>query len=361
MNITYVIEDFYVNGGVERIVSAKANSLCANGHNVSIISIYSDSRTTTYHLDRGVSLISLNVPMANHNATKLVTLISRTSTLIKASVRLNHAIDTLKPDIIFFATTLSALLLPLCKTTAKKIFESHSAKIFTPYNRLFLPMELNAYMVVCLTKDDAKEYRHAKRVEVIPNFIETPSAFVKDYGVKRAVAVGRLEEVKGFDTLINMWTEIIKQQPDWQLDIYGEGSCHQSLQEQIDNFGLNASVHLRGRTENIMHTYTNYSLHLMTSRYEGLPMTLIEAQACGLPSVTFNFEYGASDVIIPNRTGLLIPQNDTIAFIAATLKMMKDTALRQQYGVAAKAVIKKFGKEEIMKKWKDIIEEAKPL
>ena len=145
--------------------------------------------------------------------------LSKVRTMAAALVRLQKAVDTLRPDIIFFTMPLGALLLPLVRTKARKIYESHSARSFTPYNRLFLPMELCAEAVVCLTEDDAREYRRARKTVVIPDFIDPPAARAADYGVKRAVAVGRLERVKGFDRLITCWGEALKENPGWRLDI----------------------------------------------------------------------------------------------------------------------------------------------
>ena len=256
-NIVYVIEDIAVRGGAERIISYKANILSAQyGHKITIISIYEDCRPASYPLNKGINVVCLNVPMAVKNSNIITKFLSRTATLLKAAKRLNKAIKNINPDIIFFTTTLSALLLPLCKTNARKIYESHSAKPFTPYNKLFLPMELCADCVLCLTEGDAKEYRHSRKVMVIPNFISHPERIVNDYSVKKAIAVGRLEYEKGFDILIECWKNIAKKHPDWHLDIYGEGSLGRELQQQIDFSELKDKVTLRGRRDNMMEKYT---------------------------------------------------------------------------------------------------------
>lgn len=355
-NIIYVIENIAIRGGAERIISDKANILSAQyEHKITIISIYEDCRPTSYPLNKDIDVVRLNVPMAVKNSNITTKILSRTATLLKAAKRLNKAIKSINPDIIFFTTTLSALLLPLCKTNARKIYESHSAKPFTPYNKLFLPMELCADCVLCLTEGDAKEYRHSRKVMVIPNFISHPEKIVNDYSVKKAIAVGRLEYEKGFDILIECWKNIAKKHPDWHLDIYGEGSLGRELQQQIYFLGLKDKVTLRGRCDNMMEKYTEYSLHLMPSRHEGLPMTLIEAQACGLPSVTFNFKFGASYIIKDYHNGIIVEQGNVNLFVNAITEIMDNEKMRMEQGRKALENSRRFYAENIMPEWQKLI------
>ncbi|MCI6118484.1 MAG: glycosyltransferase family 4 protein [Prevotella sp.] len=356
MNIIYVIEDYSENGGVERIVSDKANTLSTQyQHNVTVITVYRDNRKEQYRLNDEINLIYLDVPFARRTNNSLLRLISRLYTIFIAIIRLNKVIKRLNPDIIFFTTTLGAILLPFCHTKARKIYESHLARNFNPFNKLFFLTELRAERIVCLTSGDAKEYKYAKRVDVIPNYINDIKSHVEDYSVKKAIAVGRLEYQKGFDILIDCWKEIAKQYPDWKLDIYGEGACREELQHQIDSLELGNKVKLCGRNNNIIDVYPLYSLHLMTSRYEGLPMTLIEAQACGLPSVVFDYQYGASDIVSNGHNGLIIEQANSKQLIEAAMKMMSSEKLRKQYGTNALEIGKRYSKENIFNKWIELI------
>ena len=359
MKISYVIEDFSVCGGIERIVSRKASILAARyGHDVTIISVYEDDRPIRYPLDGSIKTIRLHVPFTEKTTNHGLMALRRVKTLILAASRLNKALKTTEPDIVFFTTTLSALLLPLCRTKAKTVFESHLARKFTPYNTFFKLTELKSDAIVCLTSGDAKEYKTARRIEVIPNFIDKPKSCVKDYAVKRAVAVGRLEHQKGFDRLISCWKAAVKTHPGWRLDIYGEGPLRNELQRQIDSFRLQETIKLRGTCTDMAEKYTQYSLHLMSSRHEGLPMTLLEAQAAGLPSVTFDFEYGAADIVTDSVNGFLVPQNDTKTFTNRLVQIMDSEDLRAKFGTEAKETAKAFFTENIMWKWQKLIQET---
>lgn len=357
MNIVYIIEDYSENGGVERIVSMKANTLYQQYHHqVTLVSVYEDNRPQQYALDKNIILIQLHVPFAQKTSNPISKLFYRLSTLLLAAHRLNKVIRQINPNVIFFTTTLGALLLPLCKTKARKVYESHLARSFNPYHTLFKLMERKADTIVCLTHDDASEYQRAKKVCVIPNFICIPEQKVKDYGCKKAIAVGRLEQQKGFDRLIECWQKIASLYPDWQLDIYGEGSLHQALQDQITSLHLNQQVKLCGRGENMLEIYPNYSLHVMSSHYEGQGIVLLEAQACGLPSVTFDFKYGARDIIQDGINGILVKQDDKDAFITGISRMINSEKMRHDYGIKAQDMASKYAKTAIFQKWLSLLD-----
>ena len=216
-------------------------------------------------------------------------------------------------------------------------------------------MERSADTIVCLTHGDAQNYKKTKHVCVIPNFIEQPKRSVADYTRKKAIAVGRLEVPKGFDILIDCWKHVAEIHPDWHLDIYGEGSCRNDLQLQIEQLRLNDRITLCGRSNNIMDVYPEYSLHIMPSRYEGQGITLIEAQACGLPSVVFNFKFGAADIVQNGVNGIIVPQNDRKAFSEALCTMMSSEDMRKAYGENALEVGRQYFKDNVFGKWIELI------
>lgn len=356
MKIVYIIEDFSIKGGAERIISEKANALAIDyGHDVTIISIYKDKRQPSYPLEKGVKLISLEIPFIEHSNNTIIQLINRFYTLIHIIKKLNGTLEIIKPDITFFTMVIGALTLPFAKKAGKRIYESHSARKFTPFHSFFNIMEKKADMVVCLTEDDMLEYKHAKNITVIPNYINSPKYTVDNYAEKSVIAVGRLEEVKGFDRLIKMWKTIAEKHPDWCLHIYGDGSEKDKLQNIINELRLQDKITLCGQTDNIQEKYARHSIHVMTSRYEGLGLVMIEANACGLPSVSFNFEYGASDILKDGENGLLVPQNDRDMFIKALDKMISSEKLRTTMGKKAAIMARKFYKENIIYKWNELL------
>lgn len=351
MTIVYIVEDITIRGGVERIVSDKANRFAQLGHQVHIVSVFHSAEAPLYAIDTRISLHSLDVARSRHH-----TLPESLRIFAQACWRYNRLIRTLHPDVCFYAWILGALLLCTSLHPGRKIYEQHSAYDITPYKPLLRWMQRRADTVVCLTQGDARNFTVARQVRVIPNFTPIPTIQVSDYTVHRAVAMGRLIEVKGFDRLIDAWSQVIGQHPDWQLDIYGEGEWRKRLQQQIDQLHLGHSIHLCGITQHVSETLAQYSLQLVTSHNEGHPMVLCEGQAVGLPAICFDFQYGASEVIVGDRNGWLIPQDNLPAFCKALHSAMSDSDLLQQKGIQARQLAQRFSPDTLFPLWIDFLQ-----
>ena len=105
----------------------------------------------------------------------------------------------------------------------------------------------------------------------------------------------------------------------------------------------------------MMEIYPNYSLHVMSSYYEGQGIVMLEAQACGLPSVTFDFKYGASDIIQNEHNGLIVTQDNQNAFTEAITRLISNPLLRKELGMHALETGNKYAKSNILKKWEEIL------
>ena len=123
------------------------------------------------------------------------------------------------------------------------------------------------------------------------------------------------------------------------------------LQAEIERLGMQEHITLCGRSNNIMDIYPQYSLHIMPSLYEGQPMALIEAQSCGLPSVVFDFDFGASDIVRNGYNGIIVEQSHYSLLIKGITTMMDSEALRRQYGDNAIAGSHAYYKENVFGKW----------
>ena len=143
----------------------------------------------------------------------------------------------------------------------------------------------DADCVVVLGKSDYKNYKdhfkNIKRLEYIYNPLALDLTSVSPLKEKRVIAVGRLNQQKGFDMLIDAWKIVESQNKEWRLDIFGEGELKEKLQTQINELGLK-NVSLRGYAKNIENEYLNSSIFVLASRYEGFGLVLLEAQAKGL-------------------------------------------------------------------------------
>ena len=168
--------------------------------------------------------------------------------------------------------------------------------------------------------------RGARRVAVIPNFSDIEPKGVPDYESHRCVFVGRPCPEKNIERLERLWAKVRQTHPDWVLERHAQ-------------------------TEDMASAYQRGSILVMTSRSEGFPMSLVEAQRCGLPCVAFDCKYGPAEIIVDGETGYVIPYDDDEAFVEKLGRLMDDIALRRRMGEAASRNVERFEKEKIIEEW----------
>lgn len=214
--------------------------------------------------------------------------------------------------------------------------------------------------IVLLTERDDKLRGHPENSIVIPNFITVPiPEYMPDHTKKQAISVGRLDYPKGYDLLFVAWQQVHAKHPDWHLAIYGHSyGRKQGYQDIIDCLGLHEVIHLYDPVRNIVPKYLGSSFYVMSSRYEGFPLVLPEAMACGLPCVSFDLNCGPSDIIRHKEDGLLVHPNGDIGKLSeAICWMIEHPEDRAAMGKKAKSNISRFAIDSVMKKWVKLIEE----
>lgn len=153
------------------------------------------------------------------------------------------------------------------------------------------------------------------------------------------------------------WRKVCDCTSEWTLHIIGDGELREALQQQIKILRLEDNIILEKPTMDVLSVYQNAALFVMSSRYEGLPMVLLEAQATGLPIVSFACKCGPRDVVTDGVDGLLVEDGDVDALADALLCVMQDENLRRKMGQAAYDHSKRYDESVIMKKWTDLFAE----
>lgn len=378
MKIVYVIDSLASKGGAERIISEKMNYLAKQFHyDVSVITCYQDPDTmpNVYYLSNLVKQINLNIPFYSQYKFKYPRrLWVKYSLHRKICKRLNEAILNINPDILIGLGYFMGDFICKIKCKASKIIESHEARIFTMsdyglsrfwFSKIYMQLYRQAYfktiekkadVVVTLTHGDAKEWKKAKRVEVIPNFtMMRPQTQLYNSNSKRIIAVGRLEWQKGYDKLLKIWEMVSIKHPDWNLAIFGEGSLENQLKALIKSAKL-TNINIYPFTPNISQEYSDSSILALSSRFEGFSLVLLEAMQHGLPCISFDCPYGPSDIIEDNKSGFLIPNNDYVQFAEKLSMLMDRPMLRESISHAAKLKADEYCLNTIMQKWKELFE-----
>jgi len=196
-------------------------------------------------------------------------------------------------------------------------------------------------------------------IEVIPNANTFESHDLSTLENKKTMAAGRYDYQKNFEGLLDVWKLVVDKCPDWSLDIIGDGVFKELLVRKIQDLKLNSSVNLVPTTPNIKSHYINSSVYVMTSRYEGLGMVLLEAQACGVPLVSYDCQCGPKDIIDDGQNGFLIPFENKEKMAEKLIYLMNNELARKEMGRKAKIYSKNFSEEKIMNRWIELFTNLK--
>lgn len=212
--------------------------------------------------------------------------------------------------------------------------------------------------VITLTERDYK-FLSNKRIDVkkIPNPIKFRN-FNKTSINQNALAIGRLEYQKGFDILIDIWSDFHKENPSWTLNIAGSGNDFEKLAEKIESKSLHSSVKLLGKVDNVDELYKKSDIFLMTSRYEGLPLVLLEAKAWSIPSIAFDCPTGPREIISDNEDGFLVPIGNKKMFIEKLNLLSHSNDLLFKMSANTLQTHMRFSEETIRNEWKSLLSEG---
>ncbi len=353
MKIDFLISRLEI-GGAERVVSILANYLNKEGYTVRIITFRGSK---DYDIDEGIERIRLH----RQPVFKSVVFSGFFSLLSFYRKKEN------RPDIISsHINHLGFMTIPIARIYGIKIIVSEHNNYLSRYTfekRIlwygFYPL---ADAVTILTSFDMEFFKKKnKRVLVMPN----PSSFDLDTDrspvavmKKEVLAIGQLNRYhqKGFDNLLIIAREVLKAHPDWKFKIVGAGE-HGTLflKEQAKEMGIEESIVFTGFQTNVKAIINESDIFILPSRFEGLPMTLLEAMSQGIPCIAFDCVSGPSDIIHNDENGLLIENQNIKAMVEGVCKLIENEDLRNKFRQNAPDSIKDFSIESVGKKWEDLI------
>ena len=191
------------------------------------------------------------------------------------------------------------------------------------------------------------------KVIYIPNFIDNVSSKTCNLSSKRLISVGRLDPIKGFDDLIDLFNLFYQKHPDWNLHIVGDGPEKEILQTKIHKLGLSKKITLCGTkySEELENEYLNSSIYVMTSHSESFGLVLVEAANYGLPLIAFDSAQGANEIIENNKNGFLVKNRNAEEMITKIEELLNDSSKMQYFSKNSKNTALKFSKEAISKEW----------
>lgn len=360
-------------GGIERAVVSLANYLC-NYYDVEIACTYRINEKSSFKLDKKVKVKYLTDVIPNKKEFKKALKSFRLIQTFKEGIKSIKILNIRKKSMIDYISTTDSDVIISTRLLFNKLLSKYKKNQLTvgwEHNHHHGNMKYAKKIVnsvksldyFVLVSNNLKKFYSDELKDTnckciyIPNTLDFISDKVSSLKEKRMISVGRLSKEKGYMDLLEMSKTIFKEHNDWILDIVGDGSEREKLEEYIKDNNLSKNVKLHGFRDKdyINDLLSKSSIYLMSSYTESFGIVLIEAMNFGLPVVAFSDAEGARE-IITNKNGYLIENRDKTEYINKVNELMNDYNLRVKLGTEGKKDSKNYDPNIVYKKWIEIIE-----
>jgi glycosyltransferase involved in cell wall biosynthesis len=348
-------------GGAERVIITLANHWATRGWAVTLVTFEPPGTTPYYALDPRVTLRQLDLVASTQPLRAIWQSLRRIFVL-------RRALRALAPDVVvsFLAkinitTVLATRGLDLGLVVSERNNPERQAvspiwrwlrhRLYGVADRLVTPSQ------GVLAALPAAVRAHGR---VIPNPVDLPPPAARHEDCRTLVAVGRLENQKGFDLLLPAFARIAGDHPDWRLVIWGEGTLRARLEAQRDGLGLADRVQLPGLTERPGQWVEDAALFVLSSRFESFGNVVTEAMAAGLPVLVTDCPWGPGEIVQHDVDGWLVPPEDVAALAQGLDRLMADGQLRARLAAAAQRNVRRFGRQSVMAMWDDLVCNLRP-
>lgn len=335
-------------GGAERVISILANQFVKQNIEVTILMTAGD--TVSYGLDERIELISAGGVSGGSIRLRLKRIFKMREIFRKNK---DATIISFGPGTSFFAVAADLFL------GNGMVISERNDPAACPYPRLRNLIYHRGRRLVFQT-EDAKacfpKYLRDKGV-VIPNPIEegipSPYSGVRD---KSVVAVGRLEPQKNHMLLLEAFAEFHRYFPEYSLHLYGDGSLSSSLEERAKTLGIQSAVVFEGFTRNVTEKIKAAGMYVLSSDYEGISNSLLEAMALGIPSISTDCPIGGSKLCIESyENGILVRTGDREALVKAMRDIASSEVLAGKLSENGVKLKERYSQRSISELWLDII------
>jgi glycosyltransferase involved in cell wall biosynthesis len=378
MHILYIYSEITILGGTDKVLIQKANYLANHGYQVTVVTEAQMGRPLSFPLDRAVRHIDMGLDFNKQY---------KRGTLGRACVyyflmhqykkRLKEILYKERPDITISIMGRSIDIISSIHDGSVKIVEAHTTKHFLrsyhlmeqrgglfKYIARYLRSKMCSHVakldgIVLLTQQDANDWKEAKRAFVIPNAVPYFPKERASLDNKQVIMVGRYNDAKGYDYLISAWEKVHERHPDWVLNAYGSGELHDQVVGWIAEHHLEASFILHEPTNHITEKYLESSICVLSSRYEGFSLVILEAMACGVPFVSFDCPHGPRNIIRNGEDGLLVEYLNVQALADGICQLIENVALRKRLGECAKKNVQRFTEINVMQQWEKLFRELR--
>lgn len=360
MKLCFFVSDITHTGGIERVTSNLIYQFSKDRKDIDIdvVSQFKSGDKIWYNFD-GCNIKFLsnkNYDAKPHSVERMIKMFSNALSVRKFFKKNKYDLIIAQSFPNVFLLFLSGI--SMCNViAAEHVYYDYYSDIF---KKIRIYIYKKCRKIIVLTSLDKKCYdAHCKseHTVLIPNPVIVPYYSNSPLENKQAIAMGRIQHQKGFDTLIDAFVMVHEKHPDWVVNIYGDGNDKEKIAKYITDKGMDNIVILKGRTDNVPGVMEDASFFILSSRFEGFGMVIAEAMSQGLPAVSFDCPTGPSDIIKTNVNGILVENQNIKALADAICYMIEHPYERKEMGKRALNSVKDFSGESVAQKWYKLFEE----
>ena len=353
--ICFFSGDITRSGGTERVAIQLANALRKDHtYEICFLSLTEQRKTPFYPLHPEISREHLGERWIKPGPGYLP-LVGKLRKFLK-----EQQIDV----IIDIDIVLDALAIPATRGMKTKVVSwehfncEFEQKIL--YRRLIsgLTARFSDY-IITLTEEDRENYRkilgRKSRISAIYNIVPE---MTRDEAVMREnwiVTAGRLTYQKGIEYLAKIAVPILKKHPDWKWLVLGDGEERAILEQAVTENKLEDQLILKGTVNQVEWYLNRAKLFVLTSRYEGFGMCLVEALQMQVPCVSFDIKIGPSEIIADGQNGILIPPFEWERMILEIDNLLDHSDRLEELAANTMIGFERYQVEKITEKWKDVL------
>ncbi len=360
-NICLAITNFANRGGEERMCATLANALAGCGCHVIIVSTDKpSSQEVQFEVSPGIKCYSLKSNRVERKLSRMA--VTRNLWLLKYKAILKRHKIQVVIDVDVHNTLVTSRV--VSKEDVRIVSWHHfnyGRFLAWPTREALHDSFINKVSkLVVLTKSDEHDFVEREGIDAsLVRQIYNPSPIESDseclHQAKKVLAIGRLTDQKGFDLLLQSWARVERANEEWELEIVGDGSQKAELEQIISDLDLRR-VSISPFTNDIREKYRESSLYVLSSRYEGFALVLLEAMSMSLPIVSFDCRTGPSELIEDGRNGFLVPPLDTEALADRMNRLISNEELRQAMSHQSFEMSKQYRMENILPQWIELLE-----
>ncbi|MBC7557514.1 MAG: glycosyltransferase [Chryseobacterium sp.] len=368
MKIIYLTDQVCRHGGIEKVLSQKANYLADNsGEEVFIVTYNQQGEKPVYKFSEKIIFFDLDI---NYDISKSYFRRRNLLKIPKHWAALQTIFREIKPDFVISSSFgPDFYFLPYVCKNIPKIKEFHSSRYFYFQNNITFKskvfrkinkfIEEKYHQIVVLNLSE-KPFYNNRNIAVIPNPAEKSTVFAQ-INSKKILAAGRISPIKNFGDLIEIFSHLAADFPDWELHFFGEN--YQDTQEKLEviigQLHLESQIKFKGISDDLKKEMQNYSIYAMTSESECFPMVLLEALSVGLPVISYDAPTGPKYILKNSEDSFLIAYKNLDIFTEKLKLLIKSGNLRKKMGLSGIENVKQFDIEIVMKKWQNLFQKIK--